>query len=84
MGRTSKSLPSISLALTSYGASRARKVSFKRISSDHFRLLQTGSMDVSRDQEHHRTRLRDLLTRSARSLGSPQADSKMTEKEILK
>ena len=57
--------------LTSYSASRVRKVSFKRISSDQFRLLQTGSMDVSRDQEHDRTHLRDLLTCSARSPASP-------------
>jgi hypothetical protein len=71
MERTSKSWPSISLALTCYSDSRARNVSFKRISSDQFRLLQTGSMDVSRDQEHDRTHLRDLLTCSARSLVSP-------------
>jgi hypothetical protein len=64
-------LPSISLALTCYSDSRARNVSFKRISSDQFRLLQAGSMDVSGDQEHHRTHLRDLLTSSARSVVSP-------------
>jgi len=69
MGRTF--LPPISLALTCYSDSRARNVSFKQISSDQFRLLQTGSMDVSRDQEHDRTHLRDLLTCSARSVVSP-------------
>ena len=68
MGRTF--LPSISLALTCYSDSRARNVSFKRISSDQFRRLQTGSMDVSRDREHDRTHLRDLLTSSARSVVS--------------
>ena len=69
MGRTF--LPSISLALTCYSDSRARNVSFKRISSDQFRRLQTGSMDVSRDREHDRTHLRDLLTCSGRGLVSP-------------
>jgi hypothetical protein len=39
-------------------------------SSDQFRQLQTGSMDVSRDQEHDHTHLRDLLT-SPRRLVSP-------------
>ena len=71
MGRTFESLPSISLVLTSHGASRVRKVSSKRISSDPFTLLQTGSMDLSRDPEHDRIHLRDLLTCSARSLVSP-------------
>jgi hypothetical protein len=71
MGRTSKSLPSISLALTSYSDSRVRNVSLKRITSDQFSLLQTGSMDVSGDQEQDRIHLRDLLTCSARSLVSP-------------
>jgi hypothetical protein len=71
MGRTSKSLPSISLALTSYSDSRVRNVSLKRITSDQFSLLQTGSMDVSGDQEQDRIHLRDLLTCSARSLASP-------------
>jgi len=70
MGRISKSWPSISLALTCYSDSRARNVSVKRISSDQFRLLQAGSMDVSGDQEHDRTHLRDLLTSSARSVVS--------------
>ena len=65
MGRTF--LPSISLALTCYSDSRVRNVSLKRISSDQFRLLQAGSMDVSRDQEQDRTHLRDLLTCSVRS-----------------
>jgi len=71
MGRTSKSLPSISLALTSYSDSRVRNVSLKRITSDQFSLLQTGSMDVSGDQEQDRIHLRDLLTCSVRSLVSP-------------
>ena len=64
-------MPSISLALTCYSDGRARNVSFKRISSDQFRLLQTGSMDVSRDLEHDRTHLRDLINCSARSVVSP-------------
>jgi hypothetical protein len=71
MGRTPKSWPSFSLALTCYSDSRARNVSPKRMSSDQFRPLQTGSMDVSGEQEHDRTHLRDLLTCSARSAVSP-------------
>ena len=50
---------------------RVQKVSLERISSDQFRLLQTDSMDISRDREHDRTRSRDLLTGSARSRVSP-------------
>ncbi len=56
---------------TSYSDKWVRNVSHQRISSDQFRLLQTGSMDVSRDQEHDRTHLRDSLTCSARSVVSP-------------
>jgi hypothetical protein len=41
------------------------------VTSDQFSLLQAGSMDVSRDQEHDRIHLRDLLTCSAMSLVSP-------------
>ena len=71
MGRTPKSWPSFSLALTCYSDSRARNVSFKRISSDQFRLLQTGSMDVFGDLGQDRTHLRDLLTCSVKSVVSP-------------
>jgi hypothetical protein len=71
MERTSKSVPSISLALTSYSDSRVRNVSLKRITSDQFSLLQTASMDVSGDQEQDRIHLRDLLTCCARSLVGP-------------
>jgi hypothetical protein len=79
MGRTSKSLPSISLGLTSYSDSRVRNVSLKRITSDQFSLLQTGSMDVSGDQEQDRIHLRDLLTCSVRSLVSPVRGRKAGE-----
>jgi hypothetical protein len=71
MERTSKSVPSISLAFTSYSDSRVRNVALKRITSDQFSLLQTGSMDVSGDQEQDRIHLRDFLTCCARSLVSP-------------
>jgi hypothetical protein len=79
MGRTSKSLPSISPAFTSYSDSRVRNVSLKRITSDQFSLLQTGSMDVSGDQEQDRIHLRDLLTCSVRSLVSPVRGRKAGE-----
>ena len=54
--------------LTPNGVNRVRKGSFQRISSDQFRPLQIGSMDVSEDRAQYRTHLQDLLTSSASSL----------------